>query len=157
MMLELLSSSPSPLHWLLFHLSSLMNRCCSAAGVNMMDWVAGRHILPLRESERGHLDSEKRARVLWIFCVSHLLSSLLLPLISDIQESFLPKPHPQLSTTHQTVHLSPCQPFCSTDHPSVMCPCLQSEKLACEKVKKFIIRSTLGVEGEDGNSHAGVW
>lgn len=40
---------PHPLFTGFFHLSSLMNRCCSAVGVNMMDWVAGRHILLLRE------------------------------------------------------------------------------------------------------------
>lgn len=40
-----------------------------------MDWLAGRHILLLRESEMGHLDSEQHARVPWLFCVSRLISS----------------------------------------------------------------------------------
>lgn len=139
-------SSPSfHLHRPLFHLSSLMNRCCSAARVNMMDWVAGRHILLLRESEWGHLDSEAHARLPGRFCVSHLLSSSSL----TFRRLYSPKPTHQHSTTHCPVHLSPCQPFCSTDHLPVICPCPQLEKPVNEKVRIFIIRSSRPLRDEE--------
>lgn len=79
-------------------------------------------------------------------------SSLIAALISDIQESFHPEPRPQHSTTHRPVHLSPCQPFCSTDHLPVMCPCPQPEKPAGEKVEIFIIRSARPLRGEEGRT-----
>lgn len=123
------------------HLSGLMNRCCSAVGVNMMDWVAGRHILLLWESERGHLDSEQHARVPWLFCISHLFPSISLTSSLTFKSLSTLKPHPQHSTTHCPVHLSPCQTFCSTDHLPAMCPCPQLKKPASEKVKIFLIRS----------------
>lgn len=146
-MLDPLSSH---FHRPLFHLSSLMNRCCSAVGVNKMDWVAGRHILLLRESERGHLDSEQHARVPWLFCIPHLLPSISLTSSLTFKSLSTPKPHPQHSTTHCLVHLSPCQTFCSTDHLPVMCPCPQLEKPAGEKVKIFIIRSKRPLRSEGG-------
>lgn len=153
-------SSFSYLHRPLFHLSILMNRCYSAVGVNMMDWVAGRHILLLWESERGHLDSEQHAGVPWLFYVSHLFF-LITTLISDIQEPFQPKYHLQYSTTHCPVHLSPCQPFCSADHLPVMCPCPQLKKPASEKVKIFVIRSTRPLRNKEGRKEGeiveGVW
>lgn len=154
-MLDSLSSHlPSPL----FHLLGLMNRCCSAVAVNMMDWVAGRHILLLRESERGHLDSEQHARVPWLICISHLLPSI--SLTSSLTFRSLSTPHPKHSTTHCPVHLSPCQTFCSTDHLPVMCPCPQLEKPASEKVKIFIIRSK-SLCSKEGNkerkSSGGIW
>lgn len=93
-MLDLLSSSSSHLHRPLFHLSNLMNRCCSAAGVNMTDWIAGRHIPLLRKSERGHLDSEECARVPWLFCVSHLRSSSSLPSSLTFRSLSFPSPAP---------------------------------------------------------------
>lgn len=45
----------------LFHLSRLMSRCCSAVEISMIDWIAGRAILLLWESESGHLDTEQHA------------------------------------------------------------------------------------------------
>lgn len=107
-----------------------------------MDWIAGRHIPLPRKRERGHLDSEQHAEVPWLFCVSHLLSPSPPRSSLTFRESFQPQPCPQHSTTHCPVHLSACQPFCSTDHLPVMCPCPQLEKPAGEKVKIFIIRST---------------
>lgn len=79
----------------LFHLSSLMNRCCSAVGVNMMDWVAGRHILLLGESERGHLDTEQHAGVPWLFCISHLFPNISLTSYLTFKCLSIPEPHPQ--------------------------------------------------------------
>lgn len=89
--------------WPLSHLSSVMNRCCSAAGVNMMEWVAGRHILLLRGNQRGHLDSEHRSREPPSNAASHLLYSSSLALVSDIQKPFSPRAPP--SALH---HLPSC-------------------------------------------------
>lgn len=60
-------------------------------------------------------------------------SFLIAAFISDIQASFHPGPRPQHSATHCPVHLSPCQPFCSTDHLPVVCPCSQVKAAACQK------------------------
>lgn len=87
--MSLISASSHP-HRPLFHLSSLMNRCCSAVRVNMMDWVAGRHILLLRKSEKGSSGQ-------WTACQGALTLLCFSPsffLISDIQEPFKPEPHP---------------------------------------------------------------
>ena len=71
--------------------------------------------------------------------------------IFDIQEPLTARAlYPQQPTTHCPVHLSPCQPFCSTDHLPVTCPRPQLEKPAGKKVKMFIIRSTRRVRGEGG-------
>lgn len=89
-----------------FHLSSLMNRCCSAVGANMMDRVAGRHILLLRASERGHLDTEEHAGVPWLVCISHLLPIIALTshLTFKCPSGLTPLRH---STTHCPVRPSP--------------------------------------------------
>lgn len=91
-------STPAPSSQALFHLSELMNRCCSAVGVNMMDGVAGRDILLLRGRLRG--GSSGRS----IACQGALTFLFFSPsffhmtdLIHDIQESFnphLPSPLP---------------------------------------------------------------
>lgn len=142
----------------LFHLSSLMNRCCSAVGVNMMDWVAGRHILLLGGSERGHLDTEQHAGVPWLFCISHLFPNI--SLTSYLTFKCL-SPRPSTQPPHCPVHLSPCQTFCSTDYLPVMCPCPQLEKPAGEKVKIFIIRSKAFQEARkgrwSGTAVGGIW
>lgn len=97
------------------------------------------------EGSSGRWTACQGASTLRCFSPSFFLATAL---ISDIQESFQPEPRPQHSTTYCPVHLSPCQPFCSTDHLPVMCPCPQLEKPASEKVKIFIIRSARPLRGE---------
>lgn len=118
-----------------FHLSSLMNRCCSAVGVSMMDRVAGRYILLLRASERGHLDTEEHAGVPLLFCISHLLPIIALTSHLTFKCLSAPEASPPYGTLPPTVPSAraPCQTFCSADYLPVMCPCPQLEETAGRK------------------------
>lgn len=118
-----------------FHLSSLMNRCCSAVGVSLMDRVAGRHIILLRASERGHLDTEEHAGVPRLFCISHLLPIIVLTSRLTFKCFSAPEAPPPYSTLPPTVPSAPapCQTFCSADYLPVMCPCPQLEETAGRK------------------------
>lgn len=118
-----------------FHLSSLMNRCCSAVGVSMMDRVAGRHILLLRASEMGHLATEEQAGVPLLFCISHLHAVIALTSHLTFKCLCAPEASTPCSTLPPTVPSAPapCQTFCSADYLPVMCPCPQLEETAGRK------------------------
>lgn len=128
-----------------------MNRCCSAAGVNVMDWSAGRHILLLGESAGGHMDSAQCARVPGLFSVSHLLPSQFLPSSLTFSSLSTPELHPQ----HSYHPLScPSEPLSAILFGwSLTCNVLWSASGGAqlsEKVKMFIIRSTRPLRGKWG-------
>lgn len=100
-----------------------------------MDRVAGRHILLLGASERGHLDTEEHAGVPWLFSISHLLHIIALTSPLTFKCLSTPEDSPPYGTLPFTVPSvrSPCQTFRSADYLPVMCPCSQLEETAWRK------------------------
>lgn len=154
-MLEPLSNPPHPIFTGLALSSVKSNEqmllSCWSQHDGLSRWQAHPSAERKWEGSSGQWTSCQGALTLLCFSPSFFLITAL---ISDIQESFHPEPRPQHSTTHRPVHLTPCQPFCSTDHLPVMCPCPQLEKPAGEKVKMFIIRSTRPLRG---TAVGGMW